>query len=221
MLGQETVSVTVGETAKTFRLHKDLLCRRSKYFDAAFNRGFKESETYELKLPEEDEAAFGLFVDWLYRGSLPELAAAPELYIKVYEMAEKWLIVPLQNQVCDRLRDFPFSAFKPLDQFIQFLYATTSAGCNVRMYLHQKIVRVVSLDSAHAAEMGTALESNPEFATDIAKYTLFVEQTLTGYHSRYVFDPDSKAPEKYHIKEPEVANEEPEPPSRPSKRAKR
>lgn len=47
-------------------MHKDLLCRASAFFKAAFDGNFKEANGV-IKLPEQDVSTFKFFIHWLYR----------------------------------------------------------------------------------------------------------------------------------------------------------
>ncbi|KAF4629010.1 hypothetical protein G7Y89_g9140 [Cudoniella acicularis] len=70
-LGTEVVSIYVGPERKHFVVHKSLLTTQSTYFDRALNGNFKEAEENSIYMEEEDPAAVGLLVGWLYRGAIP------------------------------------------------------------------------------------------------------------------------------------------------------
>ena len=61
----ETVKVYVGPDKTLYNLHKDLLCCRVPFFEGAL-KAFKEGLEGVVNLPEDDEHAFELFIDWLY-----------------------------------------------------------------------------------------------------------------------------------------------------------
>ena len=60
------VTLFVGTSQKPFYVHVDLLCNASSFFKAAFTGDFKESSHKTMRLPEDDEDTFSLFIDWLY-----------------------------------------------------------------------------------------------------------------------------------------------------------
>lgn len=47
-------------------LHKNLVCRYSSFFKAACKGGFREAESNEIKLPDDESETFDNFVQWLY-----------------------------------------------------------------------------------------------------------------------------------------------------------
>lgn len=59
------VLIVVGQGPEQGRwvLHEEMLCDRYAYFRAAFQGGFRETQTKILTMPEDDPKAFGLFVD--------------------------------------------------------------------------------------------------------------------------------------------------------------
>lgn len=64
------MTVLVGPTEVTWRLHENLLSSTSDFFRSAFNSGFRESIEDRLTLPEDDPQAFELFVRWMYARAL-------------------------------------------------------------------------------------------------------------------------------------------------------
>lgn len=71
------VSIYVGPERKHYVVHKRLLTSQSDYFDKALNGGFKEAEENKIHLEEDDPAAVGLLVGWLYRGVIPGTGRKP------------------------------------------------------------------------------------------------------------------------------------------------
>ena len=67
------IGILVGPEQKAFRVHKNLLCTKVPYFQKILNGGFKEATEQVAKLPYDDPAAFGLFLEWLYVGRLPPI----------------------------------------------------------------------------------------------------------------------------------------------------
>lgn len=71
-MGNETVTIYVGNKRKRFTIHKKLLCDQSDYFLKAFTSGFKEREEGEMYLPEDSPEVMAIFVNFLYRGQIDE-----------------------------------------------------------------------------------------------------------------------------------------------------
>jgi hypothetical protein len=65
-----TVKVFVGPKRQHWAIVEDLLCNYSEYFRAAFKGNFKEAINKEIRLEEDDPAAFGKVIDWLFGETL-------------------------------------------------------------------------------------------------------------------------------------------------------
>lgn len=63
--------IYAGPKRKKFTIHKDLLVAQSDFFKAALCGAFREGETGEVYLPENDPLGLEVLVHKLYRGSLP------------------------------------------------------------------------------------------------------------------------------------------------------
>lgn len=107
-LASDMVDFFVGTKRKRYHLHKELLCDRSDYFKAAFHGRFSESTSNELYLPDDDIAAFGLFVNWLYGSPLKEFDTAEQLhdYLALWVLSDMLLIEYLQKLTVDRIRAY-------------------------------------------------------------------------------------------------------------------
>ena len=68
--GGNAIELLVGDedNPQTWSLPKPLLTHVSPFFAAALDGPFSESESHKMSLPEDDPAAFELFVQWLYIG---------------------------------------------------------------------------------------------------------------------------------------------------------
>ncbi|KAI9877669.1 MAG: hypothetical protein M1830_002338 [Pleopsidium flavum] len=192
LLGEDIITVTVGAISKKYRLHKNLLCHHSTFFDAAFNGEFKEGKTGELRLPEDRVSAFDMFVNWLYRGSLPPsrvYGVLDGVYggddsalddLSLYAMAEKWFIPTLQDALCDQLRTRYIGGACPLPYFFENLYSETSPSCKLRQYFVKKFVVYASSAQKDPVRVNKTLEQNADFAIDVAKET-FSNLILSGF----------------------------------------
>ena len=74
LFSERVVTIFVGPARIKWSLHENLLSATSDFFRSAFNGGFKESTDDTLALPEDDPAAFELFVRWLYGKALSPAA---------------------------------------------------------------------------------------------------------------------------------------------------
>jgi hypothetical protein len=60
------VIVGTGVTSKSFALHKNLACARSKFFDACLSGNRKESVGAPVELPDDNPDVFQLYTQSLY-----------------------------------------------------------------------------------------------------------------------------------------------------------
>ena len=67
---REVVQVLVGARGTSFTVHKGLLCSESDFFKAALTGGFSEAREGVVKLADEREDVFEIFITWLYSGKL-------------------------------------------------------------------------------------------------------------------------------------------------------
>jgi BTB/POZ domain len=105
--GVEIVTVNAGTKQRTqiFKIHKDLLCRSSSFFNSTFNGHFLESETGCLELAAVDPMTFEVLYQWLYTGSVRDIAdfAADSgididlLWLRVFTAAHQYMIKELQE----------------------------------------------------------------------------------------------------------------------------
>ncbi|KAM0804895.1 hypothetical protein BDR22DRAFT_884989 [Usnea florida] len=107
-LNTNMVDVFIGAKRKVFRLHEDLLCDRSDYFKATFQGEFIEGKSKELYLPEDNDASFELFVNWLYGGNIkpPSNDDGLQAYFGLLALSEKILIEHLGNLATDHIRTY-------------------------------------------------------------------------------------------------------------------
>lgn len=105
-MGTDFVTVYVGKARKEYIIHEKVICDVADYFSKAFTGAFKERERI-IHLPEEDTEAFGLFVDWLYKGIVPSIASQQHLerLFKLYIFAEKLCLDELANNTIDKIRN--------------------------------------------------------------------------------------------------------------------
>ncbi|KAL2066896.1 hypothetical protein VTL71DRAFT_1320 [Oculimacula yallundae] len=91
----------------SFDVHKNVICPASPFFFAAFNGQFIEGQTQKMTFQDINPSHFELLIHWLYTGELKAEfrygADVAEILVKLWEMAERFLIPTLQNQIVDEL----------------------------------------------------------------------------------------------------------------------
>jgi hypothetical protein len=65
-----TLNIGSGENARTFAMHKELLCTASPFFDAALKSQFKESSKNTLTMADVCPMAFAVLYTYLYSGQV-------------------------------------------------------------------------------------------------------------------------------------------------------
>ncbi|KAL8686859.1 MAG: hypothetical protein Q9218_006810 [Villophora microphyllina] len=100
------VTIIVGKSGKDFYTHRDLLYDRSSYFRAALSGSFKEAQTGQIEFPNEAEAAFRLFLSWLYGSELspPTTKEGLQVFISLLCFARTILLEELSNLCMDQVR---------------------------------------------------------------------------------------------------------------------
>ncbi|KAK3079035.1 hypothetical protein LTS18_005907 [Coniosporium uncinatum] len=141
------VEVTVGKTPYdcTWRLDRQILCKKSVFFRTALDGRFKEAHDNCVLLPENDVHVFEFFLDWLAEGSSALSKVLPSdcdtLLPQIWVFGEKVGAKSFQNAAMEALlkryngerRGTP-----PTQQELTFVYANTlndSRLCHVYDYI--------------------------------------------------------------------------------------
>ncbi|EKD18615.1 uncharacterized protein L3040_002041 [Drepanopeziza brunnea f. sp. 'multigermtubi'] len=136
ILGTDIATITVGSgpTARTFKVHTDLICSKVPFFKAMFKGNFKEAATQTATLPEDDPLAFELFLGWVYRDTVNKLSHMTP-YLKLFGFAEKYTVVTLMDNTMDAL----VAAFKEKNYlfhqvYMEEIYQITHESSKMRVF---------------------------------------------------------------------------------------
>ncbi|KAL3417904.1 hypothetical protein PVAG01_10914 [Phlyctema vagabunda] len=148
-LGTAIITIRVGPEPHptAFKIHKELLCKRSQFFSGMFSSRFSESRSDVISLPDDTRGGFEVFLNWAYQGALPEfpnqyfpatLTGADRfvnVLIQAFFFAEKYCINDLQNRIMNTIQDMQ-NAWKriPSNTEILSIYANTKSGSKLRQY---------------------------------------------------------------------------------------
>jgi hypothetical protein len=101
------VTIYVGPERKDFIVHKKLLCESAQFFKGALTRDFEEAHKGEIEMLEDSPGAFSLYVDWIYRSTLPTANTEEHLHnlYDLYIFAEKLCLVELKDKTMDSIQD--------------------------------------------------------------------------------------------------------------------
>ena len=145
------MSVGLGIDTKTWHLPKKVLTHCSPFFAAALNSGFSEGISKSVNLPEENPAAFEIWIIWIHIGllsrqSLPlkttEASAeeldcedyiAAEVLMKAWGLGDKLVCPAFQdNMMCHLVKVIyrvPFTT-----DFLLLAYDVSSAKSKLRRF---------------------------------------------------------------------------------------
>ncbi len=136
----ETVTVYIGTNSPwKITLPKDLVCAASKVFRVAFQKGtdgagFAESQTNEMKFPEECGQALGALADWLcnqFPGTsakdcrnmlVEDMESWHRYWFEVFLFADRIMAPGLQLYAWEQIKHI-FNATKPVKPSRQMLFA--------------------------------------------------------------------------------------------------
>jgi hypothetical protein len=202
------VKLFVGIERREFTVHKRLLCDRSSFFAGAFSTGFKEAITGIIELPEDDPASMALLVDFLYRGSLPDIDeqyektnkdgleeyTSMEVLLKLYYLAEKLCMSNLMNQIMDKIRHWHqfkkklFGTGTPVS-----IYNNTHEKSKLRLYAAAQFARCLhdeALPTLVDANEVRSLAISPDFFRNVVQFQLS-HWTAMAVLKRWPDDPET------------------------------
>lgn len=186
----------MGASQTTWRLHENLLSSSSDFFRSAFHSGFKEAREDRLLLPEDDPAAFELFVRWLYARAL---AASPppgpaqqtqaslfhassssiQTWLRLYALTCKLMVEELEN-ICvgAAWRYYSIGTRRPAIRDVQFIYENTPPGSGMRRLLRERLTLGMfrgRQNNPVTPEWREVLNETPDLGFDIVS-------EISGFH---------------------------------------
>lgn len=179
------------EDGGTYMVQKALLCKTSRYFEAALEEGkFKEGQEKKLKLPGCSTKAFELLLYWICESSLPDpfedigedplpsgtardgsSDAAQLQLVQLWAVADRLLLLKLQNDIVRQLLRI-FEEFSIATATVQTAFEENPAESAIAKFILQQFAHD-SCDSKKysSAEMGP-LGAAPGFFHAFNKKTL-------------------------------------------------
>ena len=173
----DIVDLHVGTSKTSFRVHKDQLCEASAFFKAAFgNDHFREGQTKEMTLQDDDAQIFELFIQWIYKDK-PALTYLQEeesgkIYLldqlKLWVLGNKYDVPGLRQHITDLI----FAALKsgkiglPTPS-VSYLYANSSESSGLRRLVVDWSIWRVRKDWFAQPKTHACLLKTPEFAVEL------------------------------------------------------
>ena len=141
-----TVTLIVGKAKTAFLVHESELFEASSFFKAAFTSDFRESWERTMTLPEDDESAFELFIEWVYHpyfkiDPLPIPTSGEKAKyslmqpVQLYILADKYDALKLKNAILSEIYTVMSSSskiFLNCPELIAYVYAHTSPNSSMR-----------------------------------------------------------------------------------------
>lgn len=203
LFSERVVTILVGPSRTTWRLHENLLSSSSDFFRSAFNSGFKETFDDQLTLPEDDPQAFELFVRWLYTRAMSPPGGAGtsasasastststppsfitshppiQTWLRLYVLACKLLVAELEN-ICVNAawRYYNVGTRRPDIRDVQYIYENTPEGSGMRRLLQERLTLGMFRGRQHnpvTAEWREVLNETPDLGFDIVN-------EISGFH---------------------------------------
>jgi hypothetical protein len=133
------VTIYVGPYRQKFVVHKNLLCKAAEFFKAAFCTDFKEGKEGTMDMPEDSAAAFSLFIEWLYHGTIPN--GCTQSYVDslydLYIFAEKICMdsPELKDNTMDETQDASrLYNMLPKPAMVRKVFQNTVEGSELKIY---------------------------------------------------------------------------------------
>lgn len=158
----EHCDVIISTGTKNLKVHKAILCARSKVFERMFQTDMLESKNHVIQLDELDFDVIDAFITFLYSGEVKMISLCGAM--NLYYVADKYEVEDLREK-CSSYLEFNLSA---------------DEACTILKFaeLHgdQKLKKAVSFYiKMHAAEVKSTdgwndlLKENPLLALDVLK----------------------------------------------------
>ncbi|KAK3637789.1 hypothetical protein LTR56_011995 [Elasticomyces elasticus] len=114
----DLITVLVGAEESRFIVHKDAICAKSPFFNAACGREWIEGQEKTVRLPEQDAGAFKVYLRWVYSDTLNmALMEEPPGYVVIpsfLNLTKAWLLSTyLQDDaLCNKLIDLQLAKYQ-------------------------------------------------------------------------------------------------------------
>lgn len=176
LLTDELVTIYVGPKRKKYTVHKEILCRKSKYFNSALKTGFKEAINREFYFNDRDPGVFDDLVRWIYQSALrgskkprKHRGGSLEDFLGLYFIGDEFYIEELKNEVMDAVRASDTVQDLPKGIAISSAYDNTPAGDPMRRYLAEHVASLLVDDMLLLPEhIATEIRKGGDLAVDLA-----------------------------------------------------
>ena len=181
----EYVHVLVGPAKQDFGVHKGLLCKCSKFFQAALNGSFAEASKGVVELPEGNPKVFEIVHKWLYTHKLTVVKNGED--VKCYEdqlvdlfiFGDTFGIPTLCNSVIDAIVHNFEEDNIVITHSIRRVYNGTLEGSPLRKLIIATYINDPDDISNFLSKNSECFMACPQFLLDLAKaYEFKTKRTL-------------------------------------------
>ena len=143
-LSGSMVDILVGPQLERFGVHEKLIRESSPFLNKAMSGEWRESSEDAVKLPEDEPEIFGVYVHWLYYGTMPVIGNSPFLeYLnlaKGYILGDKLLDTRYQDATIHAIIERSVTPHEdklwyPLTSTIEHAYNNTGESAKIRKLL--------------------------------------------------------------------------------------
>jgi len=178
-----TITVLVSKTEQEFTVHKDPICAKSKFFNAACSErwnGLRSSDGKQraIRLPETSVRDSQAYVHWIYTSQIEvegdDADKKHDDHIDMYILGDLLDDYQLRNAALEKLiMNLPFAMYHPGIVVITHVYECTPVGSPLRKLLvDRKICR----------------GDRDDFAADLHKYPVeFTQEVALALMSQTAF----------------------------------
>ncbi|KAK6429879.1 hypothetical protein LTR95_013969 [Oleoguttula sp. CCFEE 5521] len=141
------LEVRVGHqsASKTFCVHTDAICAKSKFFAAATSRRWATDSKKPIRLPHEYPKTFAAYLDWVYFNEI-DIDTSQLMYgdaASRYVLADTLDDVQARNKVTDKLLDAWMEGVLPNAACVELLFEHSPPSCKLRLLMiHAHIARI-------------------------------------------------------------------------------
>jgi hypothetical protein len=113
-----TIIISSPPNQQEFKVHKNVACHYSPFFETAFKSQFIEGQTQSMTLEDVEGEVFGCMVHWFYTQKVETQRVGthaddlPKL-VKLWVLAERCIIPRLQNAALEYIYRYFSNIFNP------------------------------------------------------------------------------------------------------------
>ncbi|KAK4544760.1 hypothetical protein LTR36_004009 [Oleoguttula mirabilis] len=180
----EHADLTITCKGREWEVHKVLLCAQSEWFQKACAGPFKEAEEKKIKLDDDDPEVVNAMLHYLYNfdyggdyDNSPDRIAPIMLDIRVFAIADKYLITPLKELAVEVFTERAAAGWGT-DEFAAAISEIYSIIPEHEDHMRRIVVRAVQEHATELFSEGPSYASFNSVMRQIADFGADVSQAL-------------------------------------------